>query len=154
MLFLALGFLLGERGLGLIHIDVHSPALQTVAILNLCFVLFLDAVSLRFDIPPELEETFARAETLSVMSVDMPVMAVDDVLVNKLLSFEEHYIDFVGLLPIARALREQADWEQVAARTQSSAIAVGFVAMARELGIAPAAAAAVQDVPRIRVSSA
>lgn len=101
----------------------------------------------------ELDETFERADTLSVLSVDMPVMAVDDVLVNKLLSFEEHYIDFVGLLPVARALREQADWEAVRRRTAHSAIAAGFFAMAEQLGIVNAADSPA-DEPRIRVSSA
>lgn len=101
----------------------------------------------------ELEDTFARAETLSVLSVDMLVMSVDDVLVNKLLSFEEHYIDFVGLLPIARSLREQADWEAVRQRTSASAIAAGFFAMAERLGIVERPAGRAGE-PRIRVSSA
>ena len=101
----------------------------------------------------ELDQTFARADTLSVLSVDMPVMAVDDILVNKLLSFEEHYIDFVGLLPIARALREQADWAEVRRRTASSAIAVGFLAMAERLGLLDDSAQD-QAPPRIRISSA
>jgi hypothetical protein len=100
-----------------------------------------------------LEDCFAAATTLSVMSVDMTVMSVDDILTTKLLSFEEHYIDFAGLLPIARALREQADWEAVRARTRHSAIAAGFFTMAERLGIAPGAVAA-RDVSRIRVSSA
>jgi hypothetical protein len=100
----------------------------------------------------DLDETFARATTISVLSVDMPVMSVDDVLVTKLSAFEEHYIDFVGLLPIARALREQADWEQVRARTRHSAIATGFFAMAEQLGIVGRAPA--RHEPRIRVSSA
>ncbi|MCW2990896.1 MAG: hypothetical protein JWM73_1490 [Solirubrobacterales bacterium] len=99
----------------------------------------------------ELDETFERADVLSVLSVDMPVMSVDDVLVNKLLSFEEHYIDFVGLLPVARALREQADWDAVRRRTRSSAIAIGFFAMADALGIL---AEPLRDEPRIRISSA
>ena len=101
----------------------------------------------------ELEETFQRADVISVLSVDMPVMAVDDILVNKLLSFEEHYIDFVGLLPFARALREQADWAAVRRRTAHSAIAVGFFAMAEALGITGDAVAD-EEPPRIRVSSA
>src|SRR5436189_1926668 len=53
----------------------------------------------------DVDETFARADTLSVMSVDMRVMAVDDVIVTKLEAFEEHYIDFVSVLSVARALR-------------------------------------------------
>ena len=49
MIFLALGFLLGERGLGVIHVEEHSAALEAVAVLSLSFVLFLDAINLRFD---------------------------------------------------------------------------------------------------------
>jgi NhaP-type Na+/H+ or K+/H+ antiporter len=49
MLFLALGFVLGERGLGVIHIEAHSVALEAIAVLSLSFVLFLDAIHLRFD---------------------------------------------------------------------------------------------------------
>ena len=49
MIFLALGFVLGERGLGVIHVEAHSPALEAIAVLSLSFVLFLDAINLRFD---------------------------------------------------------------------------------------------------------
>src|SRR3990172_1212728 len=49
MIFLALGFLLGSPGLGPLRIDPHNTALDTVAILSLAFVLFLDAVNLRFE---------------------------------------------------------------------------------------------------------
>lgn len=49
MIFLGLGWLLGERGLGLIHVSSHDPVLEVVAIISLAFVLFLDAVNLRFD---------------------------------------------------------------------------------------------------------
>jgi hypothetical protein len=103
----------------------------------------------------DIEETFARAEVLSVMSVDMAVMAVDDVLVSKLLAFEEHYIDFVSLLPIARALREQVDWTAVRRRTAQSAIAIGFLAMAEALRIVPAPAAGGEAAreSRIRVTT-
>lgn len=102
----------------------------------------------------ELEDTFARADVLSVMSIDQLVMSVDDVLVNKLLSFEEHYIDFVGLLPVARALREQADWAAVRRRTADSAIAAGFLAIADRLGITHGSVGGAPAAPRIRVSSA
>ncbi len=49
IIFLGLGVLLGERGLGLIALDTHDPTLEAIAILSLAFVLFLDAVRLRFD---------------------------------------------------------------------------------------------------------
>lgn len=101
----------------------------------------------------QIDETFERADVLSVLSVDMPVMAVDDILVNKLMSFEEHYIDFVGLLPIARSLREQADWDAVRRRTEGSAIAVGFFAMAERLGVIDGSGARPAE-PRVRVTTA
>jgi sodium/hydrogen antiporter len=49
MIFLALGFLLGGNGLGVLRIEPHSEALEAVAVLSLSFVLFLDAINLRFD---------------------------------------------------------------------------------------------------------
>ena len=49
MIFLGLGFLLGERGLGFIAMDTHNPVLETVAIVSLTLVLFLDAVKVQVD---------------------------------------------------------------------------------------------------------
>ncbi len=49
IVFLGLGFVLGGGGLGILEVDVHNEALEIVAILSLAFVLFLDAVNLRFD---------------------------------------------------------------------------------------------------------
>ena len=49
ILFLGLGFLLGEHGLGIIAMGPHDRVLEAVATLSLAFVLFLDAMQLRFD---------------------------------------------------------------------------------------------------------
>lgn len=49
MIFLGLGFLLGERGLGILQVGPHDPTLETVATLSLAFVLFLDALNLSID---------------------------------------------------------------------------------------------------------
>lgn len=49
MIFLGLGFLLGERGLGVLAVSSHDRTLEVIATLSLAFVLFLDAVQLRFD---------------------------------------------------------------------------------------------------------
>jgi hypothetical protein len=46
MLFLGLGFLIGDRGLGLISIGLDNDVLEVVAVLTLALVLFLDAVNL------------------------------------------------------------------------------------------------------------
>ena len=49
IIFLGLGFLLGQGGLGVIDIDAHSPILEVVAIVSLALVLFLDAVKVQLD---------------------------------------------------------------------------------------------------------
>ncbi len=47
LLFLGLGFLLGERGVGLIQMGPYSTVLEVVVTLTLSLVLFLDAVNLQ-----------------------------------------------------------------------------------------------------------
>jgi NhaP-type Na+/H+ or K+/H+ antiporter len=49
VIFLGLGFLLGQRGLGMISIGPHDRTLEGVALISLALVLFLDAVRMRFD---------------------------------------------------------------------------------------------------------
>lgn len=48
MIFLIIGIVIGKEGLGIISVGPHDVALETVAILSLAFVLFLDAINLRF----------------------------------------------------------------------------------------------------------
>ncbi len=48
MIFLTLGFLVGDYGLKVIHITPHDPTLENIATLSLAFVLFLDGLNLRF----------------------------------------------------------------------------------------------------------
>jgi NhaP-type Na+/H+ or K+/H+ antiporter len=47
MIFLGVGFLLGSYKI--IDMDLHSPVLETVALISLALVLFLDAVNLQVD---------------------------------------------------------------------------------------------------------
>jgi sodium/hydrogen antiporter len=49
IIFLGIGFLLGERGFGVLAMDAHHPVLEVIAIVSLALVLFLDAVKLQFD---------------------------------------------------------------------------------------------------------
>lgn len=49
MIFLGLGFLLGEGGLGVIEMDSHHPVLEAVATISLALVLFLDAVKVQIE---------------------------------------------------------------------------------------------------------
>ena len=99
------------------------------------------------------DEVLARADEISVMAIATPVMALEDMLQTKLISLNEHALDYRGLLAIARALREQIDWEGLYARTSGSPFAKAFFTLVRELGIAPEAGAARahQTVSRVRV---
>ncbi len=49
MIFLALGFILGDNGLHIINVGLHDTTLEIVATLSLSFVLFLDAINLHLD---------------------------------------------------------------------------------------------------------
>ena len=80
-----------------------------------------------------------RGETLNVLSMEMRVMALEDVLTTKLEALREHELDYSGVLQIARALREQIDWRVVRDRTEGSPFAKAFFVLVEELGIAPAA---------------
>jgi hypothetical protein len=101
------------------------------------------------------DEVFERGESMPVMSVQTPVMALEDVLITKLYALDEHSLDFTQLLGIARALREQIDWRQLHARTSDSAYAKAFFTLVSELGVAPGAAGPDRPAPvahpRVRV---
>jgi hypothetical protein len=84
------------------------------------------------------DEVFARAETISVMAVGMPVMALEDVLVTMLYALDEHALDYSRLLAITRALREQIDFSALRRRAGGSPYAKAFITLVEELGIAPA----------------
>jgi hypothetical protein len=81
------------------------------------------------------DEVIARGEVLSVLGMEMRVMALEDVLVTKLMALSEHALRYESLLPIARALREQVDWSDVRARTAESPFARAFFVMLEGLGI-------------------
>jgi hypothetical protein len=50
----------------------------------------------------------------------------------------EHSIDYRPCLQIARALREQVDWNELRRRTGDSPFAEAFLTLAHGLGIIPA----------------
>jgi len=78
-----------------------------------------------------------RAEVLPVISVQMPVLSATDILVTKLMALEEHYCDFSRLLPVARALSEQVDWDSVRRGVADNDFAVVFLELLDRLGIVP-----------------
>jgi hypothetical protein len=82
---------------------------------------------------------------LNVLSMEMRVMALEDVITTKLEALTEHELDYSSLLRIARALREQIDWQAVRERTEGSPFAKAFFVLVEELEIAPAAEEASVD---------
>jgi predicted nucleotidyltransferase len=80
-----------------------------------------------------------RGEVMSVLGMEMRVMALEDVLVTKLMALTEHSLRYESLLAISRALREQVDWEDVRARTSDSPFACAFFVMLEGLGVLPEA---------------
>jgi predicted nucleotidyltransferase len=84
---------------------------------------------------PMTDEVIARGDEMSVLGVEMRVMALEDVMATKLMSLTEHRLDYEGLLQIARSLREQIDWRAVRERTAGSPFADAFFVLLEGLGI-------------------
>jgi hypothetical protein len=98
------------------------------------------------------DEVIARGDSLSVLSMEMRVMALEDVFVTKLMALSEHALRFEGVLQMARSLREQVDWERVRTQTASSPFARAFFTMAEGLGVVPVDRPAETVTGRPRVS--
>ena len=81
------------------------------------------------------DKVLERAETLSVMSMELRVMALEDVIATKVLSLTEHSVDYGTLQVMARALREQIDWAAVRRRTAGSPFADAYFVLLDRLGI-------------------
>jgi predicted nucleotidyltransferase len=87
---------------------------------------------------PVTKEWLDRAEELEVMAIRMPVAALEDVLVTKLLSLSEQSPDMGAALEVARSVREQIDWDTVRDRVEHAPFARAFLVLVEGLGIAPA----------------
>lgn len=83
------------------------------------------------------DAVFARADELAVLGMDIPVMALEDVMVTRLMAITEHALRYEDLLQIARALREQVDWHDVRQRTRASPFARAFIVLLEGLEIIP-----------------
>lgn len=83
------------------------------------------------------DEVLARAETMPVLAVATPVMAIEDVLATKLHAMNDHSVDYSQCLAIARSLREQIDWFRLRRQTAGCAFAAAFFTLVEELGVAP-----------------
>jgi hypothetical protein len=83
-----------------------------------------------------ISDLLARAEPMRIGPAMAPVVTATDLMVDKLLVLGPHRCDFTPLLPIARDLREQIDWERVAAETDESPYARSFLMLVEALSVA------------------
>jgi hypothetical protein len=91
---------------------------------------------------PVESDLIERSEVRSVLSVHMPVLSATDIVVTKLMALDEHYCDYSRMLPVARALREQVDWDRVREEVAENDFAVVFLHLLERLRVLPEADAA------------
>jgi hypothetical protein len=84
---------------------------------------------------PVTPDLLKRAEPLQASAMMVPVLEATDLVISWLLPMSEHSCDYGGLLPQVRALREQVDWNRVAAVTQHSPYAFTFLTLLERLGV-------------------
>ncbi|WP_244963142.1 hypothetical protein [Nocardioides dongkuii] len=82
----------------------------------------------------------AEVDEVEVESVRMPVLSATALMGHKLNALEEHACDFGTVLPVARAVREQVDWDEVRRETEGNDFAVAFVVLLERLGVIEPAA--------------
>lgn len=86
-------------------------------------------------------ERFDHADVIEVESVRMPVLSATVLMGDKLGAMEEHACDLGAVLPVARAVREQVDWDQVTAVTAENPFARAALGLLRDLEITQATSA-------------
>ena len=105
------------------------------------FKVFLDGAMVdvihRIGGDPVEPELLDRAVETEVLSVRMPVLAATDLLAGKLLALSEHSCDYGKVLPSARALREQVDWDRLREQVDDNPYAQACMLLVQRLGIAP-----------------
>jgi phosphoribosylformylglycinamidine synthase len=111
----------------------------------------------RFELTVEGEvtdEVLAAGEEMTVTSVAMNVLRLEDMFALRLQTLNEHYLDYAALLKMARALREQVDWDAVRARVRHTPYGRAFFTMLEGLGVVEEpqarAAAAHEDEVTVR----
>jgi hypothetical protein len=87
---------------------------------------------------PISDERIERSPVIEVSALRVHVLSLEDVMTTKLLAITEQEPNFGQLLSYARSLREQIDWDDVRARTESSPFARAFFVLVEGLGIVEA----------------
>ena len=95
-------------------------------------------------------ETFERADAVSAFGLEVRAMSLEDVLITKLRALHEHYLGYESLLEMARAVREQVDWNQVRRKTEESPYARAFFTLVEGLGVVEPQSGA-RDEARARI---
>jgi predicted nucleotidyltransferase len=95
----------------------------------------IDLIFAPNNMPDTVDAILERAHDLEVYAITIKVMSVTDVLATKLLALKEHELDYESVLEIARACREQIDWDVLHRRTGDSPYAAAFFTLAGELGL-------------------
>jgi predicted nucleotidyltransferase len=85
--------------------------------------------------PDAVPQILERAEEMEIYAITIKVMSVTDVLASKLLALKEHEVDYDDVLAIARACREQIDWDVLTKLTGDSPYASAFFTLVEELGL-------------------
>ena len=86
---------------------------------------------------PVVRELLERAVETEVLSIRMPVLSATDLIAGKLLALSEHACDYGKVLPAARALREQVEWDDLRSRVTDNPYAEAFLVLAQRLAVAP-----------------
>lgn len=80
-------------------------------------------------------ETLAEVEQFEVESVLMPVLSATVLMGHRLSALDEHACDFGRQLQVARAVREQVDWDEVRAVTVGNPFAAAFLFLLERLEV-------------------
>lgn len=96
--------------------------------------VLVDVIFEPFGLPID-DQVIARGRELNVLAMSIPVMGLEDILHSKLLALDEHYADYSSLIGLARAVREQVDWDDVRTRTEESPFARAFFVLLEGLDV-------------------
>jgi hypothetical protein len=75
------------------------------------------------------------AQDRVVLAITMPVLPPTTVFTQQLRALTEHYCDFARLIPATRAVREQLDWNRIAADTADNPFAAAYLMLVDRLNL-------------------
>ena len=126
--------LLGEAGIEVA--DVPEDWLVKVFVEDAMVDLLL-----RLKQVPVTRADLLDVDEMEVESVRMPVLSATLLIEAKLNALDERDCDLGKVLPAARSVREQVDWDEVAAATAENDFAVVTLQLLHRLGVLPEPAA-------------